>query len=226
MPLVAIVLLTALALVLPAGAGASPQHDRWRRPLPGAVVGSFTFDPAAPYVRGRRRGIDVVGRSGDAVRAVCSGRVTHAGRVPAWGRGVTLRCGPLVATELGLADVAVRRGDVVVRGGRVGGLGPRGVLRLGARRAGERQGYVDPERLLSDGRPWGPAPVAPSVRRRFVRPAPRPRPAPVGGRHAQRVPWPAWLGLALVLAGAGGLSTGVRRRRPGRRQVEAAVAGR
>ncbi|HEU4976560.1 MAG TPA: M23 family metallopeptidase, partial [Baekduia sp.] len=116
MPRLATVILAALALVLPAGAGAaSPDRGRWRRPLPGPVVGSFSFDPSSPYERGRRRGIDLAGEPGTPVLASCAGVVTHAGTVPRWGVGVTLRCGDLVATELGLTRTAVARGAAVAR---------------------------------------------------------------------------------------------------------------
>ncbi|HEV7751325.1 MAG TPA: M23 family metallopeptidase [Baekduia sp.] len=229
MPSIAIVLLAALALT-PAGAAvASIPHDRWRRPLEGAVVvRAFSFDPATPYLGGRRRGVDLRARPGAAVRAACSGTVTHAGRVPRWGLGVTVRCGRLVATELGLGSLGVRRGAHVVVGGRLGALGSRAVLRLGARRAGARQGYVDPLALLGGG--GSGAPVAPPE----IAPRPRPRPprAPVASSPIAPRSAPAadairhalsptiWVGLGLLAAGAGGGGVARRRRRgrpaPGR----------
>jgi hypothetical protein len=223
-PFIAIVLLAALALTPAGTAMASIPHDRWRRPLERAVVvRAFSFDPATPYRGGRRRGVDLRGSPGAIVRAACSGAVTHAGRVPRWGLGVTLRCGRLVATELGLASYGVRRGGHVVVGARLGVLASRGVLRLGARRAGVRQGYVDPLALLGGGGSGAPvAPVAPPAvaPRRGVR-VPRPpvvaarRPAPAADRVPTALPPTIWVGLGLLAAGAGG--GGVARRRRGRR---------
>jgi hypothetical protein len=116
-------------------------------------------------------------------------------------------------------------------------------LHLGVRREGERFGYVDPLRFLAPAPSLPLAPLGRAPRGRRDLPPSRPRPrraapttAPVlaslvaplaasldvaahsdPGRLA---PWPAWLGLALMLAGAG-----VRWRRASRtrtrRQVRA-----
>ena len=218
MPSIAIVLLAAVALLTPGTAAASLPHDRWRRPLDGAaVVRTFSFDPATPYAGGRRRGIDLRGRPDAPVGAACSGRVSYAGRVPGWGLGATVRCarGGLVATELGLGAVGVRRGAPVLAGAVLGRLGARGVLRLGARRAGARQGYVDPLALLGGEDPVAPPGVARRVRRRARPPAPRARPLPIVTTDAPvRLPWPIWPGLGLLAAGAGGGSVARRRGRP------------
>jgi hypothetical protein len=218
-----------LATVL-AGAGppAAMAGERWRRPLPGgAVAARFTFDRAAPYERGRRRGIDLAGRPGAPVLAACGGAVTYAGRVPGHGRGVTLRCGRLVATELGLGSVAVRRGARVLPGTRVGRLGAGGVLRLGARAAADRHGYRDPLALLDGAGPGGPSVAPPATARRGRRGgAPRPpRPAaavPAAAAPVARgVPWPVVAGLALL---AGGLVGGGAARARGRRRVRTGMA--
>ena len=231
MPCIAIVLLAALALT-PAGAAvASIPHDRWRRPLEGAVVDrAFSFDPATPYLGGRRRGVDLRARPGATVRAACSGTVTHAGRVPRWGLGVTLRCGPLVATELGLGALGVRRGAPVLVGERLGALASRGVLRLGARRAGAQHGYIDPLALLEGGGGAGTpvAPVARAPRTRSGRPPPvapvpaAPRPEPAAEPAPGALPPTIWVGLGLLAAGAGG--GGVARRRRGRRSAPGTAA--
>lgn len=226
MPRIAFALLATLALVLPAGAAAaSPDRARWRRPLPGAVVASFSFDPSAPYERGRRRGTDFEGAPGDVVVAACSGVVTYAGAVPRWGRGVTLRCGGLIATELGLGRVAVRRGQPVLRGALVGRLARTGTLRLGARRRDAVHGYLDPESLLAADPPWGGAPAGPSPRRwaprrdlpRVVR-----APVPAAASAPASAWWPAWVGLALVGGAVGGAWGGARhsRARRARRATE------
>jgi hypothetical protein len=229
----ALVLLLLLLLVsmlsATEGVDGAAARERWRRPLPGgAVAGSFAFDRAAPYERGRRRGIDLRARPGARVLAVCSGVVTHAGRVPRWGWGVTLRCGGdgLVATELGLASVAVARDGWVVASAEVGRLASRGVLRLGARVAGRRHGYVDPAGLLSegegDGGPAGPA-VAPPPRAaarlpRGTATAPRVAARPAVSMAAPAAapaapPWPVPAGLALLATAATTTRTARERRR-------------
>jgi hypothetical protein len=221
MPRSALALLAVLAVAVLVGAGlaAAAEAQRWRRPLPGgAVVGSFSYERSAPYVRGRRRGIDLAGAAGAPVLAACGGVVRHAGRVPGFGRGVTVRCGPLVATELGLAAIGVRTGQRLAPGAPIGRLGAGGVLRLGARLARDGHGYVDPLTLLA-APTAGPTPVAPAPGRggrHRARPhgsswraataaaAPAPRPAR----------WSVLAGLGLLTAGlAGSGAAGVRRRR-------------
>jgi Peptidase family M23 len=235
-------------LVLPGGVAharsVSVVHATWRWPLRGPVVGRFRLTPRAPYARGQRRGIDVAGPPGSEVRAACPGRVIFTGALPRLGLAVSVRCGALVATYLRLARVDVHRGVRVGLGERVGTLGPAGVLRLGARRAADRRGYVDPLTLLRDPEPAPPA-LGPAPRPRALRPprAARARPLPgrpraAGPRRAptparprlapaparaepRRLPWPAYPALALVATAlpVGGL---VRRRRRARATVPAA----
>jgi hypothetical protein len=152
--------------------------------------------------------------------------VTFTGALPHSGLALTVRCGALNATYLGLGRLATRTGSRLARGAAVGTLGASGRLRLGARHASERRGYVDPLLLLVDGAPplphLGPAPRA--IRRRPLpptRPAPRPiapatPPAPGSAGAQRRVPWPAYPALALVACGLplGGLMHRRRRRRP------------
>src|SRR3954454_5249452 len=179
--------LFALLVPRPAGAAPSLRDHRWRWPVEGAVVGRFAYARNAPFTAGARRGIDIAAAPGAAVRAACRGRVAFAGAVPGGrGLGVTVRCGALVATHLGLARLAVRRGDRVAAGTPVGSVGPAGRVRLGARRAADRFGYVDPLALLrDDGPPGGPA-LPPSAPRPPARPLPSPGPAPLG--RAPRTP--------------------------------------
>jgi hypothetical protein len=239
--LVLVVLLGAGLLMVDVGAAGAAQH--WRMPLPKAdVVGAFSFERAAPYAAGRRRGIDLRGVPGARVVAACAGTVTYAGRVPGWGRGVSLRCGGLVATELGLVSASVARGARLWPGATVGRLAPRGLLRLGARWAGVRQGYVDPLGLLSRGERFAPPMVAPrggpAVRPRSgalppahgravtaVAPAATAHPVAATAPHAAVLPWPAWAGLALLAAGAGG-GGAARRHRRGPRRTGMALAQR
>ncbi len=217
-----------LWLVAPATAGGAPP---WRAPVPGAAVaGPFHFDRARPFAAGQRRGVDFTVRPGTPVLAACAGQVTYAGAVPHGGRGVSVRCGPLVATHLGLARVRVRRGAPVFPGQRLGDAGPGGVVRLGARVAGRRWGYVDPLRLV--GRTPGPPPLAPRGRAprapgptpspepEPVRPAPWPGPRVVTGRvRAAPLSLPAvlpWAGIVLLALGVGVHGT-LWRSPPGRR---------
>jgi murein DD-endopeptidase MepM/ murein hydrolase activator NlpD len=208
-----------LALVMPRGAAGA---GGWRWPLRGPVVGAFHVWPHAPFARGQRRGIDVSAPPGTVVRAACSGRVMFAGPLPRRGLAVSVRCGALVATHLGLGRLAARTGSRVVAGAPLGRLGASGRLRLGARRAGDRRGYLDPLTLLRDEASapphLGPAPRAwrPRPPRR-ARPVPRPlaaptRPAPTPATTSRHLAWPAYPALALV---AGALPVGglVRRRR-------------
>jgi hypothetical protein len=165
------------------------------------------------------------------VLAACGGRVTFAGRVPRGGQTVSVRCGPLVATYQHLGAVAVRRGQIVLPGARIGKVGharPRPHVHLGARDAATGA-YVDPLGLFAGAPhvvpppvvvqrrplPLGPAPVA---RRPRARPSalPTAHPAAIPPRAgAYRLPWPVWLGLALVVLGLplGGAVTVRRRRR-------------
>jgi hypothetical protein len=222
--LMLVVVLGAGLFALDVGAAAAAQ--RWRMPLPRAtVVGAFSFDRAAPYAGGQRRGIDLRGVPGAPVVATCAGVVTYAGRVPGWGRGVSLRCGSLVATELGLASVPVARGAQLWPGAMLGRLGRSGRLRLGARRVGLRHGYVDPLGLLSGGERSAPPVVAPrggpAARPRSpsglpaipvpssrvvtaVTPVRTPHPTAAVAPRAPALSWSAWAGLAVLAAALGG----------------------
>lgn len=217
-----------LALVMPGGvAGAAG----WRWPLRGPVIGAFHVSPDAPFARGQRRGIDLSAPSGAVVRAACPGRVSFAGALPRRGLAVSVRCGALVATYLGLGRLSVRAGLRVGRGEDLGALGPAGRLRLGARRAGDRRGYLDPRTVLADGHPapprLGPAPralrpVRPAAWPAAFAPSPSPSPPPPpDATAARRLPWPAYPAVALVASAlpVGGLVRRRRRRRAARGAV-------
>src|SRR4051812_25862647 len=124
---------SAAALLSTAAAAAS-----WRAPVRGPVVHDFDYSSRAPFARGSRRGADFAARPGDSVAAPCGGRITFAGRVPRFGPALSIRCGGLVATLLG---VRITRHGAVAGGEQVGHA--TGVVRLGARRAADRFGYVD-----------------------------------------------------------------------------------
>ena len=235
------VLLLALLLPRPAAAAAAPE--RWRWPLHGDVVGAFRYAPGHPFAAGARRGIDIAAPRGATVRAACPGRVTFAGPVPGGrGLGVSVRCGGLVATHLGLGRLAVRRGARVAAGAPLGVVGAAGRLRLGARRRSARFGYVDPLGLLGAGpppmgrgpgpSPLGRAPRGPLAPRLAPPPgqlAPRPARAEANAAasRAPGVPGLAWGGLVLLAAGLplGGLMHRRRRRRAARALAATVAAG-
>jgi peptidase M23-like protein len=202
-----------------AAASSSPRAVPWRWPLRGAVVGAFRLTPGAPFARGQRRGIDLAASPGTTVRAACPGRVTFAGPLPRQGLAVTVRCGTFVATYLRLGRLSARSGVRVGSGERLGALGPAGRLRLGARRAADRRGYVDPLLLLRDPGTSAPPLTAPPPHGRRPRlPAPTPPvgfAAPQPRSAVQRLPWPAYPAVALIATAfpVGGLVHRRRRRR-------------
>jgi peptidase M23-like protein len=230
---VVVVVLAALVVI---GTGGGAALAAWRPPVDGPVARPFDLG-ADPFEAGRHRGVDFAASPGAAVRAPCSGRVAVAGTVGTSGRVVTLLCGRWRVTHMPLATIAVRRGAAAARGtvlGTVAASSAHAGLHLGVRRHGTRFGYVDPLRFLG-GHPAVPPPIigrAPPPRGgRPPRLGPAPRPAPVASPHPTAgsdgrrpvpvpspqptagsnpgavAPWPAWAGLALVLAGVG-----VRRR--------------
>jgi Peptidase family M23 len=171
-------------------------------PVPGDVTRGF--DPGRPYEGGRHRGVDLAAAPGSPVRAACAGRVAFAGRIAGDGI-VTLRCGPWRVTHMPLATIAAR--GFVARGAVIGTVArspDHAGLHLGVRRDGTRFGYVDPLRFMAA--PARPVPLgrAPRAGRRAPpAPAVRPRSRVFRPASPPLAPWPAWAGLALVLAGAG-----------------------
>jgi hypothetical protein len=211
-------------------------------------VHRFVYDRGRPFVRGARRGVDLRVAGGAGVRAPCTGVVAYAGRVFARGLGITIRCGLLRATVLGLRLALVRRGASVRAGDRVGlAAGP--ILRLGARLARDRFGYIDPLTLLGGGTPpprgvplgRAPRPTPPggALLRRAPRPVPALHPAPparspraappavappAAASRSPAVPLGAYIAVALlaVATGIGGLARR-RRSRSARRPAPAAL---
>ncbi|HEX2086805.1 MAG TPA: M23 family metallopeptidase [Solirubrobacteraceae bacterium] len=171
-----LLVLTLLALL--GRAAPALAADAWHWPVDGDVLTPFHVAPS-PFERGRHRGIDIAARPGARVRSACSGRVRFAGRLPGRARGVTVACGDLLATHLELATTAVTRGDTVGRGDEIGTAAASHV-QLGARRAGDRFGYLDPLTLLRAPKP-PPIGAAPAGRR-------PPRAAPRGAAPARAEP--------------------------------------
>lgn len=203
------------------------QADRWEWPLAHHQLSArFDFDRSDPYRAGLRRGITLSGQPGAKVRAVCSGVVSFAGLLPDGRSGVTLRCGGLAATELGLQRSEVARGETVIAGQQLGSLGSGALLSIGARRVGERNGYRDALALLAAPPTSLPlAPLAPRGRR--IPPAPRPAPRAAtsdGGQARAVAPWllaAAWLGLGISGAAIGAGITLNRRRERSERPLSA-----
>jgi hypothetical protein len=163
------------------------------------VAAGFTYARIRPFAAGQRRGVDLRARPGAPVGAACGGRVTYAGPTPggprrAAGDAVTVRCGRLMATHLGLTRPRVATGDVVAPGRVLGTVGPTGIVRLGARVAHDRWGWIDPLPLIQDRPtppllPLGRAPH--SVRPAPFARAPRAiRPSPLGRAPRARRPAP------------------------------------
>jgi len=223
-----------LLLLAPAGAAGA-----WRWPVEGEVVREFAVG-ADRFAPGQHRGINVAAPVGTPVLAACGGRVRFAGPVADNGRTVSVVCRRHVATYLHLESVAVRRGQPVPPGTRLGTVGHTGRpdrgpvhLHLGARELASGR-YVDPRDLLAATvspppvlagprtaprlrpTPLGPAPRGVPARRTVPAPAPSPVRAPLTASSppGRSVPLAAWAGLALLAAGLPvGALVRVRRRR-------------
>jgi hypothetical protein len=146
-------------------------------PVGGDVIGRFEL-AANPFQGGQHRGIDLEAAPGADVAAACSGRVVVAGRVGSSGRLVTVRCGRWRVTHMPMAHIAVRAGELIARGTRLGAVGAsedHTGLHLGVRREGHRFGYVDPLRFFSNAPFPPPASRPPTVN---TRPPPTRRTAP------------------------------------------------
>jgi len=185
----ATIALAAALMALAALASPARAHAQtWRWPVNGAVITGFRT-VADPFARGQHRGIDIAAAPGTAVRSACAGRVAFAGAAASAGRTVTVRCGGLTASYLHLSRLAVRRGERVRPGARLGAAGltgrpssPAPHVHFGVRRA--PRDYVDPLALLGadPGLPAGPGPIGFAPRARPGAPA-----AP-GGRVRPRIP--------------------------------------
>lgn len=134
-----------------------PERDPWtggvrfRLPLSGAVVARSGAQPGGA----RLDGVEILGRTGDAVAAAADGEVVYAGDdLPAYGTLVVLRHGGDYVTAYGFNRRAVvRAGERVYAGQHIAELGsrPDGSARLlfQVRRG---RAALDPMPLLRD---WG-----------------------------------------------------------------------
>ena len=178
-------------LLLPAPAAASGD---WAWPVRGDVLTPFR-NGTDPYAAGQHRGIDIAAPTGADVVAAVAGTVRHAGVAGDSGLTVSVRAGAYDVSYLHLSAVAVKEGQAVAAGTRLGAAGTSGRrsvaaphLHFGVRRAGDRHAYLDPLDFL--GPPAAPPREAP---RGAPAPVPvpfavRPEPAPVRGRAPVRVP--------------------------------------
>lgn len=184
------IVVTVIVLI---GLAAPPSRatagtDPWVSPLDGLTLDRRFDPPADPYGPGHR-GVDLVGRVGDVVRAVAPGRVTFAGQVGSV-PVVTVDHGGERSTYQPVV-ASVRVGDAVTAGQLIGTLigthshCPGACLHLG-RLAGEQ--YLDPLDLLGGGRfrlisPDGEPPPPPAgAGGLLVRPVGGPLTSPFGIR--------------------------------------------
>ncbi|MGH2741964.1 MAG: peptidoglycan DD-metalloendopeptidase family protein [Thermoleophilaceae bacterium] len=183
---------------------APPAWAEWVWPLRGEVITPYR-NGGDPYASGQHRGIDIAGDTGAPVVAAAGGDVRFAGAAGSSGLTVSVRTadGRFDTTYLHLSSTAVREGDRVAAGDRIGAVGTSGVrsaatshLHFGVRDAGSRHAYHDPLGFLPP--PTGPqAPrgaPAPQPSPVHVAPAPAPveapagRRVPVGAPNSRRVP--------------------------------------
>ncbi|HEX3278693.1 MAG TPA: M23 family metallopeptidase [Thermoleophilaceae bacterium] len=182
-----LVLPVALAGLLLAAPSARAD---WIWPVRGAVITPYR-NGDDPYAAGQHRGIDIAADVGTPVVAATGGEVRFAGTAGSSGITVSIRTsdGLFDTSYLHLSSTAVRRGDRVSAGDRVGAVGMTGQrsaaaphLHFGVRDAGTRHDYRDPLAYL-------PPPPLPGER-----PEPAPAPSPVGAPaprpHALPAPRP------------------------------------
>ena len=145
------------AVIAMSAAPGSSAAEEWAWPVRGAVITPYSNDNSQPYAGGMHRGIDIAAPVGAGVVAARSGRVTYAGAVGSAGLTVAIATadGLHVTSYLHLSSIAVRRGDAVAAGQKIGEAGTSGKrsaaqphLHFGVRRAGRTRSYVDPLALL------------------------------------------------------------------------------
>ena len=185
----------ALAIVMAAAPRASAA---WLWPVDGEVLTPYR-NGDDPYAAGMHRGIDIAAPLGSPVVAAEAGRVTFAGVAGSSGLTVAVDTGALTTSYLHLASTAVRRGDAVRAGDRVGEVGESGSnrsaaqphLHFGVRQTGSAHGYRDPLGLLGPRITPREAPAPEPVGAPAALPEPvAPEPAPVPSPRPRRRPAP------------------------------------
>ncbi len=180
-------LATAALALLASLASTSPALGAWTWPLRGEVITPY-LNGDDPYAAGQHRGVDIAGAVGAPVVAAAAGLVRFAGMAGSSGLTVSVRTedGRLDLSYLHLSALAVRGGQRVAMGARIGFVGTTGRrsavrphLHFGVRDAGTSHGYHDPRALLPP--PGSPAPRAP-------RPVPVPAPLALRPALAPRLP--------------------------------------
>ena len=231
-----------VALGLLPGAGpasaAGEQRPDWDLPLAGPPRVVRAFNPPPQRWAAGHRGVDLLARAGDVVRAAGAGSVTFAG--PLAGRGVVVVThGDGTRTTYEPVTATVSRGDPVRAGAALGRLTaanghclPRACLHWGRRRGDV---YLDPMLLLRRGPArllpvWAAARDGPALNRSPRRPI-------AAGRSSQRATSrpasePTWRLASGVVAGPpvaaasvlGGLAALAARRRRAQSRVGSSAA--
>jgi hypothetical protein len=201
-------IIVTAALVLGLLFDASPAAAAWVWPLQGEILTPYR-NGDDPYAAGQHRGIDIAAPVGAGVVAAAAGEIRFAGTAGSSGLTVSVRTADGLDTSyLHLGSIAVRAGERVSAGQRIGVVGTTGVrsvvaphLHFGVRDAGQRHAYRDPLAFLPppptaapEAPPAaplpGPVPAAP-----VVAPgpggAPAPRQLPTGRRIPGSRPAPA-----------------------------------
>jgi hypothetical protein len=198
-------LLTCAAALLAFFLLAPPAWAEWAWPLQGEVITPYR-NGTDPYASGQHRGIDIAGAAGAPVVAAVGGEVRFAGVAGSSGLTVSVRTsdGRYDTSYLHLSSTAVREGDRVAAGQRIGAVGITGTrsaaaphLHFGVRDAGSRHAYHDPLGFLPPPPATQPPPGAPAPQPSPVpiapapAPAPSPRRVPVGAPRRVPVPSPS-----------------------------------
>jgi len=177
-----------VAVVVLGAAPPAAGEEGWVWPVEGRVLTPYSNDNGRPYAGGMHRGIDIAAEPGAGVVAARAGTVSHAGVVGSAGLTVAVRTadGRHVTSYLHLAAVAVKKGDAVAAGARIGAVGTSGRrsvaephLHFGIRLAEAEDHYVDPLSVLPAARPGPIPPPPPAPAPVPVRAAPVAEPVPV-----------------------------------------------